>query len=106
MNIKNIINKIKNFVNPKKYIVNKDDGVFKYIVVGQKNGIPAGRWVIVERVSMMPDNMTNPGIKVVDANKNVIDVIMTRYGIQWQFVMPEADVTIYPTARRKYRERN
>lgn len=101
--IQRIIDWFKNFVTPKKYNITKDTGVFEYVVHEQIDKVPAGKLVIVERTSELAGNMTNPMIKVVDSDNKHIDVLMTKTGQQWQFIMPESDVIIYPTAKRKFR---
>ena len=101
--IQRIIDWFKNFVTPKKYNITKDTGVFEYVVYAQIDKVPAGKLVIVERTSELAGNMINPMIKVVDGDNKHIDVLMTKTGQQWRFVMPESDVIIYPTAKRKFR---
>ena len=100
--LKDFLNKIFHVFVPKKYEITKETGMFKYIVVGNTERARAGQTVTVERVSMLPEDMSNPFIKVVDDNKNVVDVKMTRFSLRWEFEMPEANVKIVPTVKRKF----
>lgn len=107
--MKKLLELIKKIFIPKKFQVLREVGVFDYEVFGQIGGIPAGRRVIVERMGDLLPDYSHPNISVVDVEKNKIETIITRQekngeATQWQFIMPKSDVTIIPTAKRKFRK--
>jgi len=99
--IKNIIEKIENFFIPKKYSIGVDSGVFQVQVFGPPDGIAGGREVIVERSTDLPPGFCSPGIKIIDTNKNPLDINILQLDSQWRFTMPEKNIIIVPTVKRK-----
>lgn len=100
----NIISKIKNILFPEKYeIIIDNTGVFKVVTIDHFTKAKKGKEIIIERVTELPKNMirSSGSIKVLDKNKNTIDVITTEQGIQWKFIMPDTNVTVIPMAKRK-----
>jgi len=100
-NIKNnIINKL--FESQSLYNINVDDGLFEIAVLGNHKSAKSGTLITIFRITDIPHNTMNPSIKVMNSDKQFIDVNTLSIGSEWSFKMPSQDVMIIPTIKRKY----
>lgn len=98
--INNIINKL--FESQSLYDINIDDGLFKIAILGNHKTAMAGTLITIFRITDIPHNTMSPSIKVMNSDKQFIDVNTLSIGSEWSFKMPTSDIIIIPTIKRKY----
>ena len=105
--LRNIVKKLCNIIDklfePQSlYDININEGLFEIAVLGNHKSAKQGALITVFRITDIPHNTMSPSIKVMNSDKQFIEVNTLSIGSEWSFKMPASDIMIIPTIKRKY----
>ena len=102
--LRNIFEKLCDMISISSTIhnINIDDGMFNVAILGNHKTASVGDIIKVIRITEVPHNVMNPSIKVMTSDKKFINVDIISPNSEWQFIMPDDDIVIIPTIKRKF----